>query len=44
MAHRNIGLLSPEVYELENEKFVYTLEETRQLVIQSLGEEFASVV
>jgi len=40
----NAGILSPEVYEREKEKFVQTMEEARELAIQSLREEFASMV
>jgi hypothetical protein len=40
----NIGLLSPEVYEREKEKFVKTMEEARELAVQSLREEFACMV
>lgn len=39
-----MGILSPEVYEREKEKFVQTMEEARDLAIQSLREEFASMV
>jgi hypothetical protein len=38
------GVLSPEVYEREKEKFVNTMEEARLLAIKSLREEFASMV
>ena len=40
----NVGLLSPEVYEREKEKFIQTMEEARELAIKSLREEFASMV
>ena len=40
----NVGLLSPEVYEREKEKFIQTMEEARELAIISLREEFASMV
>jgi hypothetical protein len=40
----NIGLLSPEVYEREKEKFVQTMEEARELAVHSLREEFAGMV
>jgi hypothetical protein len=40
----NIGLLSPAVYEREKEKFVRTMEEARELAVQSLREEFAGMV
>lgn len=40
----NSGILSPEVYEREKEKFVQTMEEARQLAIESLREEFANMV
>ena len=39
-----IGLLSPEVYEREKEKFVRTMEEARGLAVHSLREEFAGMV
>jgi len=39
-----MGVLSPEVYEREKEKFVKTMEEARELAVQSLREEFASMV
>jgi hypothetical protein len=38
------GILSPEVYEREKEKFIQTMEEARTLAIESLREEFASMV
>lgn len=40
----NIGLLSPEVYEREKEKFIQTMDEARELAVQSLREEFTSMV
>ena len=40
----NTALLAPEVYEREKEKFVQTMEEARELAIQSLREEFSSMV
>jgi hypothetical protein len=40
----HIGVLSPEVYEREKEKFVKTMEEARELAVLSLREEFASMV
>ena len=40
----NVGLLSPEVYQREKEKFIQTMEEARQMAIQSLREEFACMV
>jgi hypothetical protein len=39
-----VGLLSPEVYEREKEKFVQTMDEARKLAVQSLREEFSSMV
>ena len=38
------GILSPELYEREKEKFIKTMEEARTLAIESLREEFASMV
>ncbi len=38
------GILSPEVYEREKEKFIQTMEEARGMAIESLREEFASMV
>lgn len=38
------GILSPEVYEREKEKFIRTMDEARELAIQSLREEFSSMV
>jgi hypothetical protein len=38
------GILSPEVYEREKEKFIQTMEEARTMAIESLREEFASMV
>ena len=38
------GILSPEVYEREKEKFVRTMEEARELAVLSLREEFGSMV
>ena len=40
----NVGLLAPEVYEREKEKFVQTMEEARQMAVRSLREEFADMV
>jgi len=40
----NTGILAPEVYEREKEKFIQTMEEAREMAIQSLREEFASMV
>ena len=40
----NVGLLSPEVYAREKEKFIQTMEEARQLAVDSLREEFGSMV
>jgi len=38
------GVLSPELYEREKEKFIQTMEEARTLAIESLREEFATMV
>ncbi len=38
------ALLDPEIYEREKEKFIRTMEETRVLAVESLREEFASMV
>ena len=38
------GLLSPEVYEREKQKFYNTMEEARELAVQSLRQEFAGLV
>jgi hypothetical protein len=38
------GILSPEIYEREKEKFIQTMEEARILAIESLREEFATMV
>src|SRR5271157_4617064 len=38
------GILSPEIYEREKEKFIQTMEEARGMAIESLREEFASMV
>jgi len=38
------GILSPEIYEREKEKFIKTMEEARTLAIESLREEFGSMV
>lgn len=40
----NTRLLAPEVYEREKRKFVQTMEEARELAIQSLREEFSGMV
>ena len=40
----NTGILAPEVYEREKEKFVRTMEEARELAVQSLREEFSGMV
>ena len=40
----NTALLAPEVYEREKDKFIQTMEQTRELAIQSLREEFAGMV
>jgi hypothetical protein len=38
------GILSPEVYEREKDKFIKTMEEARELAITSLREEFAGMI
>ena len=38
------GLLAPEVYEREKQKFIQTMEEARELAVQSLRQEFAGLV
>ena len=38
------GILSSEVYEREKDKFIQTMEEARTMAIESLREEFASMV
>jgi hypothetical protein len=38
------GVLSPELYEREKENFIKTMEEARTLAIESLREEFGSMV
>ena len=38
------GILAPEVYEREKHKFIQTMEEARQLAIQSLREDFAGMI
>jgi len=40
----NAGILDPEVYEREKHKFLQTMEEARELAIQSLREEFSGMV
>lgn len=40
----NTSLLAPEVYEREKAKFMLTMEQARELAIQSLREEFACMV
>jgi len=40
----NFGVLAPEVYEREKEKFIRTMEEARELAVESLREEFAGMV
>ncbi len=40
----NTRLLAPEVYEREKCKFIQTMEEARELAIQSLREEFSEMV
>ena len=38
------GILSPEIYEREKEKFIQTMEEARTMAIESLREEFGLMV
>jgi len=38
------GVLSPEIYEREKQKFLETMEEARELAVQSLREEFGGLV
>jgi len=38
------GVLAPEVYEREKEKFIQTMEEAREMAVASLREEFGSLV
>jgi len=38
------GILDPEVYEREKHKFIKTMEEARELAIQSLREEFSGMI
>jgi len=38
------GILAPEVYEREKHKFIQTMEEARELAIQSLREDFAGMI
>ena len=40
----NTAILAPEVYEREKEKFLQTMEQARELAIQSLREEFSEMV
>lgn len=40
----NTALLAPEVYEREKQKFVQTMEQARQLAIESLRTEFAGLI
>ena len=40
----NTALLSPEVYEREKRNFVQTMEQARELAIQSLRSEFAGII
>jgi hypothetical protein len=40
----NTAILAPEVYEREKVKFVQTMEQARELAVQSLREEFAGMV
>jgi len=38
------GILSPEIYDREKDKFIQTMEEARAMAIESLREEFAIMV
>ena len=38
------GILAPEVYEREKHKFIQTMEEARELAIQSLRDDFAGMI
>ncbi len=38
------GILAPEVYEREKDKFIRTMEEARELGIQALREDFAGMI
>jgi len=38
------GVLTPEIYEREKQKFLETMEEARELAVQSLREEFSGLV
>lgn len=38
------GVLTPEIYRREKEKFIQTMEEARELAVQALREEFSSLV
>ena len=38
------AVLAPEVYEREKEKFIQTMEQARQLAVESLREEFAALI
>ena len=38
------GVLSPEVYEREKQKFVQTMEDARELAVMSLREEFSGMI
>ena len=40
----NTALLAPEVYEREKEKFVQTMEQARELAVESLRTEFAELI
>ena len=40
----NTAILAPEVYTREKEKFVQTMEQARELAIQSLREEFGDMI
>ncbi|CAB1062152.1 hypothetical protein D1BOALGB6SA_6928 [Olavius sp. associated proteobacterium Delta 1] len=40
----NTAILAPEVYEREKEKFVQTMEQAREMAVESLREEFAGLV
>lgn len=38
------GILDPEIYEREKDKFIRTMDEARELAVQSLREEFAGMI
>jgi hypothetical protein len=38
------GILDPEIYEREKDKFIRTMDEARELAVQSLRDEFAGMI